>query len=136
MHSQLAGPDISIWRHVDFELSAPYFLVNYEYDEDHHRFNQTKVIFNLHDLVTFCGSVKESESAILKQLAMISPSWMNRSSGWQMADITEIFYAQITGSESTVPVFVTKSGETMVESVRFRCDQSYEKTEALFSMEG
>lgn len=113
---KIPGFDVQNWRCVDLSLNVPYFLINYIYSEDDARLSMRKLVENVHDLIQICNDIKESPTAELTQIAMLTPSWLNQSDKWNMLDLVEILNAEFAEDEPPIAIFIGSDGSKLIES--------------------
>lgn len=102
------------WGSVQLLLRNLWFLVDYEIDGDEagHRTCAAVLVANARDVVAIC------KLANVLQVAMITPEWMNKTDGWKMDTLREMWTGTEPDSESddTATICVTASGTRHVIS--------------------
>jgi hypothetical protein len=121
------------WRAVHLELAEPYFLVRYETQEKDYWIGQTAVFSAKEDLFGFCNDVKEKKSERILQVALLSPSWMNNESGWQLNNITEIRIWDSPREQREVGIYVTAEGKHYTAAPVDVSEETLRKSRMVFS---
>ena len=102
------------WSSVQLLLRNVWFLVDYEIDghEAGHQVCAAVLVANANDVVVIC------KLANVLQIAMITPDWMNKTDGWKMDTLKEIWTGTEPDSEiaDTATICITESGTRHVIS--------------------
>lgn len=102
------------WSSVQLLLRNVWFLVDYQIDghEAGHQVCAAILVANAKDVVAIC------KLANVMQIAMITPEWMNRTDGWKMDTLKEIWTGTEPDSEiaDTATICITESGTRHVIS--------------------
>lgn len=108
----IAAPGESYWASVHVNLHSPWFLVVYEIgcDEEDLRTETTVLVSKSIDVVAIGMAVK------IVQIAIVTPSWMNRTKGWKMESLKEIWdgFAPNDKGGNFITICVTKGGARYV----------------------
>lgn len=102
------------WSSVQMQLHNAWFLVGYEIctDETDHRMRATVFVTSPQDVAAIGTAVK------VMQVALVTPSWMNQSDGWQMDSLKEMWLGseQHAKGGGHATVCVTENGTRHVIS--------------------
>lgn len=94
------------WASVHVMLHNPWFLVAYEVgcDEEEYQTVTTILVSRSTDVVAIGNLVK------VMQVAIVTPAWMNKSDGWKMESVKEMWVGSEPNAEGadTAIVCVTK----------------------------
>lgn len=116
----LLGPNSQLWRRAHLELAVPYFLLNYEVADSGGWIGQTELFWEVDQLLHCCQQIANDQQLRLVQIALISPSWMNKEDCWQMHTVHEVWRTQGDGSLPVVMHYVTDTGQRYTD--RFDVD--------------
>ncbi|MFZ6813363.1 hypothetical protein ACO0K3_02765 [Undibacterium sp. Rencai35W] len=114
-HSQssFAAPGQTFWSTVDFALSVPYFLISYEAQEEPVLAGYTKLMWEVGDVIRLCDEIAQHPLTTLRQVAMICPERLSRSSGWQMFNLAKIDLVKLRSSAKSSYLFTTTDGKQL-----------------------
>lgn len=87
---RMLAPQSQCRRRAQLELAIPYLFLTYRVREGTCWVTQTELYWEVDQLLACCVALAGDDRFQLVQIALISPSWMNRSEGWQMGTIHEI----------------------------------------------
>ena len=122
------------WRSVELDLNVPYFFVEYIFDEEHANLHQRKLITSANELIQFCNTIRSARHMKLKQVAMFAPPWINKSSGWELIDLSFILHVEIEPGSPVVPVFVGLDGRKLSSKISALDFQNARTIETVFLM--
>ncbi len=120
----LLAPDSQIWRRAHLELAIPYFLLNYEVADSGGWVGQTELFWEVNQLLYCCQQIANEEQLRLVQIALISPSWMNKEDCWQMHTVHEIWRTQGQGDHPVVMHYVTNTGQRYTDRIDVDIEES------------
>ncbi len=125
--------DSFAWRRVTLELCEPYFLLYSEINERGIWLGQTEILGSLDDVLNLCGSIRVSNSVRIKQVALLSPSWMNKTPAWELHWIWQIRTATIVNSDVRIHIFTSRDGHKFANGhVEFQ-DQDLRDIQLVYS---
>jgi len=131
-HAFLLESYSQLWRRVSMELAIPYFILTYEVEDHSHWVAQTELYWQVTQLLACCTELVKDNHYRLVQIALISPSWMNGQTGWQMDTIAEIWRASEEPAGVVEMHYVTPDGKRYTDRPHETSTRSLVK---IFSME-
>lgn len=81
----------SCWSLVELGLFAPFLFVRYSFETEDGGFNQMVFLRNVEELI----QLKSCENIELKEGYLITPDYVNGTSGWQMSQFNEVLEAEL-----------------------------------------
>ena len=107
----LLYPDTQMWRRAHIELAIPYFFLSYDIAQGESWIGHTELYWEVEQLLHCCRQIASVDQLRLAQIALISPSWMNKEDGWQMHTVHEIRRTQGQDHYPAATIYVTDSGQ-------------------------
>ncbi|MBC3917078.1 hypothetical protein H8L32_06290 [Undibacterium sp. CY18W] len=104
------------WLCVDLELNAPYFFVEYVQIEEYSRLTGRKIISNFSDLEKICKLIRSDANLELAQISLLSPDWLNKSTGWQLNELSDVQFGNFGQKEPWVQIYTLKDGRHLIET--------------------
>ena len=96
------------WTSVQMRLQNAWFLVVYEVacEDEEDRMRATVFVTSSHDVVQI------SRIFAVKQVSLVTPGWMNKSGGWKMESLSEMWLASEPAAKGggSATLCVTASG--------------------------
>ena len=111
VYSAFAGDGHTVWSQVELVLSRPWFFVNFtrNVEEDGTIGN---IFLSLLDQLIELSELK-SPSFELNEVLLVSPGWINQTSGWKMDQLDSVWRHPDTPSSL---YYRLKDGREYVES--------------------
>lgn len=109
-HAFLLASQGQLWHRAHLELAIPYFFLTYELAQGPACCGQTEIFWQYEQLLDFCAQIARAGGCRLVQLALVSPSWMNKQIGWRMHTIREIWTGLSTDRTRPLTFYITKEG--------------------------
>jgi hypothetical protein len=110
------GRNIRNWRCVDLSPLSPYFFINYVCTDDGARVGMQKIVESVNDLIQICSDIQACPTMKLTQVALLTPSWLNKTKRSDLVDIAKIRNVELDGDHPQVTVFVTNDGTELIDS--------------------
>lgn len=104
------------WLCVDLELNAPYFFIEYAQTEKYARLTGRKIVSNFSDLEKVCKLIHGDAKFELTQISLLSPGWLNKSTGWQLDELSDVQFGNFGQKEPWVQIYTLKDGRNLIET--------------------
>lgn len=104
------------WRCVDLELNFPYYFVEYAQTEGYAKLTTRKIVANFSDLEEVCKAIQENMNLELTQVSLLSPGWLNKTTGWELNALSEIQYGNFGKKDPWVQIFILQDGRRLIDS--------------------
>lgn len=106
----------SSWRRVSMEGDNPYFLLRLDMIDGESWIGKTYLLSALGDVLDLCKLARDCPDIRIRQVAIISPPWMESDGGWRIHDLDEVKAGPIDRRGERTRMFKTKAGQRFVES--------------------
>jgi hypothetical protein len=110
------GRNIRNWRCVDLNPHSLYFFINYVCTDEGVRVGMQKIVESANDLIQICNDIQVCPTMKLTQVALLTPSWLNKTKRSDLVDIAEIRNVEFDDDHPQVTVFVTNDGTELIDS--------------------
>lgn len=104
------------WRCVDLDLNIPYFLIEYDLTELDIALRMRKLVYDISDLSNCWKTIQQESTTNGIRAYLMSPTWLNKSDGWQIHQLDEIFMVEAVPNKTWSTVYVLKNGCRFTDS--------------------
>lgn len=122
------GEEVLTWRRITIELQNPYYVIEYQMKESGTFLGETVVIHFLADLLNICKQANRDSRFRIIGVQLLSPKRMNKTSGWKLDNLREIWRSRNNVSDQLT--FVTTDG-TRYSWGHYAVEKDFSKTATL-----